>query len=54
MEYDFEVLYKTDNYNEQRGLEEVIYEESKAPLDKIRPISLGNENITKYRNAAQG
>ena len=52
-DFEFKSVHNTDNPNELRGLEEVVYGEGKAPYDKIRPISPNNKNIETYRNAAQ-
>jgi len=49
----FEPVHRTDDYNAQRGLEEILYNENHAPLDKIRPISPTNKKAQKYRDAAQ-
>jgi hypothetical protein len=51
--YDFEIVHQTDVYAEQRGLEEVLNKKYKAPLDKIRAISLLNPNRRDYINAAK-
>ena len=49
---DFEVVHKTDDYKEQRGLEQKVHEEHNPPLNKIEPISAKNKKITDYTNAA--
>jgi len=50
---DFEVVYRTDVYAEQRGLEQVLYETHKgAPLNKIRALSPRHESFKTYMNAA--
>ena len=55
----FEEKYKTDNYNEQRGLEQKVFNDnpqaksSNGGLNKIKPISDKNENKTIYENAAK-
>jgi RHS repeat-associated protein len=53
---EFEVDKRTDDYAQQRGREEVLYNEQNppAPLDKIRPISPRNLNAARYRQAAEG
>ena len=48
----FEVVYRTDSYREQRGLEQVLYDRFEAPLDKIRPISPRNPNRGVYMQSA--
>jgi hypothetical protein len=58
--YEFQVEYRTDNYAEQRGLEQVLYDQySNAQainggFNYIRAISLSNSNISQYLQAAQG
>ena len=48
----FDPVFRTDNYNEQRGLENLLYYKYNAPLDKIRAISPKNKNRQKYLDAA--
>lgn len=49
----FEIEYETNNYAEQRGLEEVLYNRHNAPLDKTRPVSdRKKQKAKRYRNAA--
>ena len=56
---DFETEYKTDNYAEQRGLEDIIYNKNpwglpeNGGLNKIRPISPKNPNKPIYQKAAK-
>lgn len=52
---DFKVDKRTDNYAQQRGREEIIYNQQNpaAPLDKIRPINPSNENAARYRKAGK-
>jgi tetratricopeptide (TPR) repeat protein len=50
--FDFEVEYRTDVYNEQRGLEKIAHEQYKPPLNKIRPISPRNPKRAIYEAAA--
>ncbi len=50
----FEIVYETDNYAEQRGLEQLVYDQyPNAPLNKLRPISPRNSNSAAYLRAAQ-
>jgi len=51
--YDFEREYPTDNYDEQRGLEQFLHDLHNPPLNKINPISPTNPNIDAYMKAAQ-
>lgn len=43
----------TDDYPTQRGLEQILHDRYKPPLNKIRPISPKNPNRAKYLEAAQ-
>jgi hypothetical protein len=55
--YDFDLVYPTDDYAEQRGLEEHLYNlnvDSGNLQNKIKPISDRNpKGDTIYRPAAQ-
>ena len=51
--FDFDPVFRTDNYEEQRGLENFLHNQYNAPFDKVRPISPKNKNRQKYLNAAQ-
>ncbi len=49
----FDVMYRTDNYATQRGLEQLLYEQyPNAPLNRMRGIDPRNPNIEAYRRAA--
>ncbi len=54
----FNVVYRTDVYAEQRGLEQVVYIQNPTALsvnrglNKIKPISDKNPKITEYEEAA--
>ncbi|MCW5958626.1 MAG: RHS repeat-associated core domain-containing protein [Pyrinomonadaceae bacterium] len=51
--FDFRPKYRTDDYAEQRGLEELLYNKySNAPFNFRRGISEKNPNRRKYLNAA--
>jgi len=52
---EFKVDKRTDIYNQQRGREDIIYNQQNppAPLDKIRPISPSNQNAEVYREAGK-
>lgn len=43
--FDFEVLYKTDSYPAQRGLEHMVHNKYSPPPDRIRPVSPKNPRI---------
>ncbi|MGL5406013.1 MAG: hypothetical protein ACRDAX_04370 [Propionibacteriaceae bacterium] len=50
----FESVYKTDDYDTTRGLEEVLYQEHpEAYMNKVKPISSRNGKAAKYRSAAK-
>jgi hypothetical protein len=51
-DYTFTPLYRTDKYNEQRGLEQKAYNQYKPPSNYIIPISPGNPNYMNYMNSA--
>jgi RHS repeat-associated protein len=50
--YRFVPVYRTDDYNEQRGLEFKLDEMYNPPLNYIRPISSSNPNRDLYIDAA--
>jgi hypothetical protein len=51
--YRFEVIFRTDNYAEQRGLEQLAHEAHGRPrLNKISPIASRNPRRNHYLNAA--
>ena len=51
--YDFEPVYRTDVYEAQRGLEQLLHDTYNPPLNKIRPISPTNPNLQSYLDAAR-
>jgi hypothetical protein len=57
--YRFEVVYRTDDYAVQRGLEQMLYDASPSALssngglNRIRPISQRNPRLEKYMRAAR-
>jgi RHS repeat-associated protein len=51
--YKFEPVHYTDDYAQQRGLEELLNKTYNPPLDKILPINPKNPNAQTYRDAAQ-
>lgn len=50
--YDFDPIYRTNDAAAQRGLEQRLYDQYHAPLDKIRPISPTNPRLVEYLDAA--
>ena len=48
----FEAKYKTDNYNEQRGLEQKVHDDYNPPMNKIKPIRDNNPKKPIYEKAA--
>lgn len=52
-DYVFETVHRTDDYAQQRGMEELLNKTYNPPLDKILPISPTNPNAQVYRDAAQ-
>ena len=51
LQYDRET--RTDDYSIQRGQEQLLHDEYKPPLDKIRPISPQNPRRDEYLDAAR-
>lgn len=52
--WKFDPLYRTDVYAEQRGLEQVVYDQYPgAALNRIRPISVRNPNYGTYMQEAE-
>jgi len=49
---EFEEIHRTDDYVEQRGLEQMLHDLHKAPLDRIRAISERNPRLRQYLEAA--
>jgi len=55
-DYDFEPLYRTDDYDELRGLEQMVHMNNPGgppPLNFRNPVSPRNPNRDKYRKAAE-
>jgi len=44
---------RTDSYAEQRGLEQMLHDRYKPPLNKINPISKYNPMRGSYMRAAE-
>jgi len=51
--YDFETVHQTDSYAEQRGLEQMLHDSYRPPLNKINPISPSNPRSPSYMDAAR-
>jgi hypothetical protein len=51
--FDFEPIYRTDVYAEQRGLEQLLHDLYNPPLNRINPISPKNPNRSEYMDAAE-
>lgn len=51
-DYRFEPVARTDVYAEQRGLEQLLHNVYKPPLNKINPVSTSNPNKLWYEIAA--
>ncbi len=51
--YEFEEVYRTDIYSEQRGLEQHLHDTYNPPLNKISPISPSNPNYNRYIDSAR-
>jgi hypothetical protein len=49
----FENYKLTDNYAQQRGLEQILHDRYNPPLNKVRPISLKNPRLKEYLDAAK-
>lgn len=58
-DYDFEPVYRTDDYSEQRGLEQVMNNRATSaqgfppPFNYNQPIGAGNPNYVNYMSSAQ-
>lgn len=52
-DYVFEIMYGTDNYKAQRGLEQRVHDTYKPPLNKINPISPKNPKKPEYMGEAK-
>ncbi|OJW27600.1 MAG: hypothetical protein BGO49_25350 [Planctomycetales bacterium 71-10] len=49
----FEAFHRTNDYFEQRGLEQWLHDTFKPPLNRIRGINPRNPNANAYREAAR-
>jgi hypothetical protein len=52
-DYRFDVVHRTDIYEQQRGLEQLLHEAYRPPLNEINPISPRNPMKQKYMEAAK-
>lgn len=50
---DFDPVHRTDNYATQRGLEQLMHDQLKPPLDRINPIGPTNPKRGGYLKAAE-
>jgi hypothetical protein len=50
---EFEVVHRTDDYAEQRGLEQMLHEAYEPPRNRIRGIDPRNPKLPVYREAAE-
>lgn len=51
-DFAFEATHRTRDYNQQRGLEQMLHDRYKPPYDRINPISLRNPSRGDYMSAA--
>ena len=52
-DYDFEVDKMTDNYDQQRGREQILDDRYNPPLNHIRPIRPDHPKLLQYMDAAK-
>ncbi len=52
-DFSFEVQHRTDVRSEQRGLEQMLHDQHKPPLDRINPISPRNPRMQSYIDSAR-
>jgi hypothetical protein len=53
-ELNFDPVFRTDIRDQQRALEELLYNRYSPPLNKIRPISPRNPNRRRYLDSVRG
>jgi len=46
--FHFRPLFRTDNYSERRGLEQLVFWQYRPPLNLINPIGPWNPNRVNY------
>lgn len=51
--YGFDEIYETEDAAARRGLEQILHERYRPPLDVIAPISAKNPRRRKYLAAAR-
>jgi hypothetical protein len=51
--YNFEEVHRTDDYAQQRGLEQILHETHSPQLNRIRGVDPNNPKAPIYRNAAE-
>jgi RHS repeat-associated protein len=52
-QFRFEIDWRTDDYAVQRGREQMLYDQYRLPLNRIRPISPRNPRLQAYLEAAK-
>jgi RHS repeat-associated protein len=52
-DFEFEPVHRTDIPAARRGLEQMLHDEFKPPLNKIRPIDPANPRFEEYMDAAK-
>jgi len=52
-QFRFEIDWRTDDYAVQRGREQMLYDQYRPPLNRIRPISPRNPRLQAYLEAAK-
>jgi RHS repeat-associated protein len=51
--FEYDPIYRTDVYAEQRGLEQILHDTHNPSLNKINPIDPANPRLDEYVNAAR-
>lgn len=51
-DFEFEVIARTDVYAQQRAQEQLAHDAYSPSLNRIRPVSPRNSNLTTYMDAA--
>ncbi|MBV8450230.1 MAG: hypothetical protein JO124_19805 [Hyphomicrobiales bacterium] len=52
-DFSFEPVFRTDDYAEQRGLEQYLYELHTPPLNRMNGVGPRNKNADQFMNAAK-
>jgi hypothetical protein len=50
--FEFDPVYRTDNYAEQRGLEQIPHDVLNPSLNRINPIYPANRRFDEYMHSA--